>query len=115
MRIQGPSMEPLLRDGQLVLIRDRAYHRCPPRRGEVVVARPGALYGRAVIKRIAGLPQERVTVAGRRWDLGEGEYFLLGSCLDDSLDSRAFGPVRSQELIGRLWVRLWPFTIFRAP
>ena len=114
MRIQGSSMAPLLRDGHLVLLRTRAYHRHDPRRGEIVVARPAALHGKAVVKRLVGLPGERLTVDQQVWDLGDEDYLLMGDHAVDSLDSRAFGPVHRHELIGRLWLRLWPFTIFRT-
>ena len=101
-------MEPTLSPGELVLI-SRAYEVRPPRRGEVVAARPASLGGRALVKRIVGLPHERITVGDAAWQLGEGEFFLLGDRPARSTDSRVFGPVRRGELVGPVRARLWPW------
>lgn len=50
--------------------------------------------------------------------LAEDEYFLLGDNRDQSLDSRVFGPVERDFIIGRTWLRGWPFnrlTVFNNP
>ena len=109
MRIHGESMMPLLGPGALVFVDDAAYRDRAPGHGEVVAARPASLGGRAIVKRVAGLPSERVTHGTRAWDLGPDEFVLLGDHAEDSLDSRRLGPIRRAELIGRVWLRLWPF------
>ena len=52
------------------------------------------------MKRVAGLPHESVEVEGKRWQLGADEFFLLGDYREDSADSRRFGPVSREELVG---------------
>ena len=50
--------------------------------------------------------------------LKNDEYFLLGDNRDQSLDSRIFGPVKRDFIIGRTWLRGWPFnrlTLFNTP
>lgn len=42
--------------------------------------------------------------------LGDDGYFLLGDNRDQSLDSRVFGPVKKDLIIGRTWLRGWPLT-----
>ena len=61
----GPSMLPTFASGELLLVDRRAYHRRPPRRGDIVVAR----YGHEnITKRIVGLPGERVELLdGQLW------------------------------------------------
>ena len=108
MRVVGASMAPALRSGDLVLVSRTTYHRRPPRRGEVVAFRPAALGGRALVKRLAGLPHETVELEGGRRQLGADEFFLLGDQPADSLDSRRLGPVRRAELLGPVILRLWP-------
>jgi inner membrane protease subunit 1 len=111
MRIVGHSMTPGLEPGDLVVVGRYDARRRMPRRGDVVAARPAALGGRALVKRLAGLPHECVALDGRRWQLGAGEFFLLGDRSADSRDSRAFGPVRREELIGPVQARLWPWRV----
>ena len=107
-------MAPTLGDGQVVVVSRHAYRRRKPRRGELVAARPRPLQGTAMVKRLAGLPHDRITVSGRHWQLGDDQYFLLGDRADDSLDSRRLGPMSREELIGPLCARLWPPTFFCA-
>ena len=111
MRIYGHSMAPVLDPGQLVVVHDGAYKRRQPKRGEIVAARPASLGGKAFVKRVAGLPNERVQVGEREWQLQEEEFFLLGDQPELSLDSRVFGPVSREELIGPVRLRLWPWKI----
>ena len=110
MRVYGHSMSPLLHPGQLVFVDEHAYGARSPRRGELVAARPDALGGsQAFVKRIAGLPNEQLEMDGRPWQLGEREYFLVGDYHEHSIDSRMFGPVKQEELIGPVTARLWPW------
>lgn len=109
MRIYGHSMAPALNPGQLVLVSKGAYESQAPQRGEIVAARPSSLGGKAVVKRVVGLPHERVQLNGREWQLEEEQFFLLGDQPEYSLDSRVFGPVTRPELIGPVRVRLWPW------
>ncbi|MDP3723584.1 MAG: S26 family signal peptidase [Candidatus Omnitrophota bacterium] len=115
MRVSGRSMAPTLHPGELVVVNERAYARRAPRRSELVAAAPSALGGAAVVKRLAGLPHERLDVEGRRWELGEDEFFLLGDGAGHSTDSRAFGPVRRAELLGPAQLRLWPWRVLTNP
>ena len=44
----------------------------------------------------------------REWWLGPDEYFVLADDRGDSHDSRGFGPVSQERIIGRVWFRFWP-------
>ena len=114
MRVQGESMAPTLRSGQLVIVRTQPSPLRELRRGDIVAARPASLHGAALVKRLIAVPHDRVDIDGRQWRLGEGEYFLLGDAPDASLDSRRFGPVSLHELLGPVRARLWPPKWFPA-
>lgn len=108
MRVYGHSMSPMLNPGEVLFIRDEAFAHRDPRRGELVAARPMACGGKAFVKRIVGMPGERVWVGERSWTLGDQEYFILGDQPNHSVDSRIFGPVTREELIGSVQFRVWP-------
>lgn len=44
-----------------------------------------------------------------RWVVPDGELFLMGDHREDSADSRNFGPIEISQVVGRAWVRYWPF------
>ncbi len=44
-----------------------------------------------------------------RWVVPDGELFVMGDHREDSADSRNFGPIEISKVIGRAWVRYWPF------
>jgi signal peptidase I len=44
-----------------------------------------------------------------RWVVPAGELFLMGDHREDSADSRNFGPIEIGHVIGRAWLRYWPF------
>ena len=133
-RVYGHSMEPVLKDGQTVLVDKLAYRLGEPERFDVIVFRDRREEGRYYMKRIVGLPGEtvqiaegRVTIDGvlleepsereeirdaRRASepvvLGESGYFVLGDNRNGSSDSRDsdIGNVSAEQIIGR--VVLWP-------
>ena len=60
-----------------------------------------------------GQPQPTVTSTDPpRWDIPEGELFVMGDHRAKSSDSRTFGPIEDDDVIGRAWLRYWPFDTF---
>jgi len=59
-------------------------------------------------------PAQPTTVSGdeNRWVIPTGELFLMGDHRTNSADSRTFGPVPSEQVIGRAWLRYWPIDVF---
>ena len=60
-----------------------------------------------------GPPQETFAPPDQdSWVIPEGELFLMGDHRSDSADSRVFGPVEIDQVIGRAWLRYWPLDTF---
>jgi signal peptidase I len=61
-----------------------------------------------------GDPQQPTTVPGdeHQWVIPTGELFLMGDHRANSADSRTFGPIATQQIIGRAWLRYWPIDVF---
>lgn len=84
----GPSMEPILNDGDVVLVERNAAIEI----GDIVVARHPVEQNSEVIKRVARINQR-------------GHYYLVGDNLDDSNDSRHFGAVTREYIKGKVVAR----------
>lgn len=129
-RVKGDSMVSNFQDGELLLTEKVSYRFSEPKRGDVVVFE--APVGRQVdfIKRIIGLPGDRVEIKGgsvfvngnkilepyisaltqgeENVKLGENEYFVLGDNRTASSDSRIFGSIKRKSIRGRVWFVYWP-------
>ena len=144
-RIEQMSMEQTLEPGQYVLIDKLSPRWADYARGDVVVFwPPDAAHDVPYIKRVIGLPGDRVefkdgnvyvngveldepyvfegpteaSVLGDVIVVPEGSYFAMGDHRSDSTDSRVFGFIERNDIIGRALVRYWPidtFTVLRTP
>jgi signal peptidase I len=129
-RIEGDSMEPNLHNGEYVLIDKISYLLHPPERGDVVVFTPPN-NERDYIKRVIGLPGDTVEIQGGQVYVNgsaldepylrnrinadmparvveEGRYFVMGDNRNNSSDSRSFGSITPQSMVGRAWLVYWP-------
>ncbi len=101
------SMAPSLVAGDWLLL-DPICDRWP-RRGSVVVFREPET-GILAIKRVAARPGDRVRIAAGILHLAPDEAWLLGDNGAVSMDSRRYGPVPLDTLVGRAWFRYGPLT-----
>ena len=129
--VRGSSMTPGIQDGDRILVEPWSYLLGPIERGDVIVLRYPLDPEIDYIKRVIGLPGDRVTLAqGKVWvneelleepyvaaidpgsvlttDVEEGQYFVLGDNRPRSSDSREFGCVPEAYVRGRVDLRLWP-------
>jgi signal peptidase I len=122
-------MFPLLHPGDVLLFDRLAYVDKRPNRGDVVVFRHACAPSGRMIKLVAGLPSEHLEVRGDRlwidgrelifprpmvgslpgrWTVGPDELFVLSSAVAVGADSRSFGPVSRNAVLGRAWFVLPP-------
>jgi len=137
--VRGASMYPSFNSGDYLIINEIGYRLSDPKRGEVVVFRPPQNSGQFYIKRVIGLPGEVVKIEnGEVWlgksetslqkidekylegitpgqeivKLKAGEYFVLGDNRNASSDSRNWGVLPRENIIGKAWIRAWPLDKF---
>lgn len=130
-KVRGESMEPTLHTNEYLLVEKITYRIHSPRRGDVVVFKYPRDEAENFIKRVIAVPGDTVTiVAGRVFIndtaiaepyllqlprenmpatlIPEGRLFVLGDNRLNSNDSRSFGMVSMEEVVGRAWLRYWP-------
>jgi len=90
LRVVGTSMQPVLNDGDEVLLAPRAYRRRPPGHGDVVVARHPQRPDLLIIKRIAGIATDgRCQLVGDNPDpLASSNYRVPGEYIRGQVSSR---------------------------
>ena len=129
--VRGSSMTPGIHDGDRILVDHLSYVLGDVRRGDVAVLRCPLDPSLDYIKRVIGLPGDRVRIEGGVvWVNGDripepyllepdcrtsldltvapDHFFVLGDNRPHSSDSREFGEVPRQYLRGRVEVRVWP-------
>lgn len=134
-QLVGNAMFPNYPDGGYYMVNKLSNKFGDPRRSDVVMFREPTDTGQSFIKRIVGLPGEKIMLSGGKVyidgrvleepylpeglitdpgvSLGEGEefllpedsYFVLGDNRTQSLDSRAFGPIKREDIIGKVWFK----------
>lgn len=139
-KVDGHSMENTLHESENLVLDKISYRFEDPKRFDIVVFPVEADNNKIYIKRVIGLPGEKIQIingkiyvneklleenygkeaieqAGRASEaitLGEDEYFVLGDNRNESADSRIaeVGNVKRSTIIGRAWLRIWPFDQF---
>ena len=134
--IPSESMVPTLKIGDRVLVNKLSYQLHDPRRGDIAVFEAPAAARtddiKDLVKRIVGLPGETIEgkdgmvyIDGRPLSepylpegtqsrtfpaekVPPGAYFMLGDNRQYSKDSTFFGPIKRDDLIGRVFMRIWP-------
>lgn len=132
-RVQGTSMQPLLQDGERIVVNKLAYRLGHIERGDVVVFHYPRDPEVSFIKRIVGLPGDLVEIrrgvvyvngqaldepylaAALRDDdshppreVEQGYYYVLGDHRTSSNDSRNWGFVPERYVYGKAFLRFWP-------
>ncbi len=142
--VSSISMNPTLYQGQYLIVDQLSYRLHQPQRGDIIVFKYPKDTTQYFIKRLIGLPGERVEIKDNHVyiynsehpngfvlnepylppgtitsadggqasiTLGKDEFYALGDNRPSSLDSRFWGPVPRNDMVGRAWVRIYPFNV----
>lgn len=136
--VEGRSMQPTFQDGNRLIISRIHYLFGQPNYGDVIVfnSMREREVGVMLIKRVIGLPGDTVeirnqqvyingepanssytledcmTCPDRTITLGPDEFFVMGDNRNHSTDSRSFGPVTREHIVGQVLFRYWPLDEF---
>ncbi len=137
-KIKGESMDPNFADGEYLLTEKVSYRFREPARGDVIVFEAPGTKGDEFIKRVIGLPKEKVSLNNSRVYINDevltesyisestptaggvflsdgkeitvppNHYFVLGDNRLASSDSRTWGFITKEAITGRAWIIYWP-------
>ena len=133
VRVDGPSMNVTLEDGQVLILNKIIYRKEDIKRYDIVVVKRDN--GEKIVKRVIGLPNETIEIKDNKvyangklldssftssitedFNLSEvgfekvpgDSYFVLGDNREVSLDSRVLGPIKKEKILGKANFRIWP-------
>src|SRR6266545_2570689 len=107
-KIVTTTMEPKILRGDRILADKTAYRRIPPKVGDIVVFVYPDDRSKVFIRQIAGLPGDKVKLAGGREEIvPHGQAYLLGTKPEETIDSRTFGFVSLRDLDGKARQVYW--------
>lgn len=135
--VSGVSMMPTFQNGEYLIVDELSYNLGNINRGDVAIFKYPHDTSRYFIKRIIGLPNEKIKISGDKITIinnthpdgfilkepyirelfktegeyvtSENEYFVMGDNRNQSSDSRTWGVLNKKFLIGRAYLRLLPF------
>jgi signal peptidase I len=135
--VPSGSMEPTLKINDRVLVNKLSYEMHDVHRGDIIVFTPppGSEPGYAhLVKRVIGLPGETVSASGGHVfidgkqlsepylpkgtytsdfapvKIAADHYWMMGDNRGNSSDSRVWGTIAKSAIVGRVFVRIWPFS-----
>lgn len=134
--VSGASMDDTIHHNEYLIVDQVTYHFSEPERGDVVVFRYPGEHGKYLIKRVIGLPGDTVEIDGTTVTITRGdetieltepylrtqtsrqlttvlagnEYFVMGDNRGESSDSRTWGAITREDIVGRVALRLFPLS-----
>ena len=140
-QVRGNSMYSSFKDGEYILTDKISYRIGEPKRGDVVIFKAPSNEEYDYIKRIIGLPGDTIKISNntvlinnnplaesylddilttsgsflRQQDrviVPENSFFVMGDNRGHSSDSREWGFVPKENIIGKAWLRYWPPPVF---
>lgn len=141
-QVKGNSMFPTYHDGEYLMTDKVTYRFREPKRGDIVVFKAPVNEDFDFIKRVIAVPGDKILIKdgevyvngemlnevylpdeydtrggrflreGVEAEVPEGTYICIGDNRGHSSDSREWGPVPKENIVGRVFFRYWPFNRF---
>lgn len=137
--VSGASMEDTFHSGEYLIVDQVTYYFEDPKRGDVIIFRYPKDPSKFFIKRVIGVPGDTIDISGNvvtvssedntfsqvldepyiksmaentqlTETLSDREYFVMGDNRDQSSDSRVWGVLQKEKIVGRALIRLFPFS-----
>jgi len=130
VRVDGYSMQPTLEDGEFILVNKMSYQWSEIQRGDIIVFHFPLNPEDELIKRVIGLPGDTVSVQNGRvyvnglplnesyisqtpsysgeWTVTDGHIFVLGDNRNNSNDSKDWGLLPIENIVGKAVLIYWP-------
>jgi signal peptidase I len=130
--VDGSSMLPGLVDGQRLIVVKALYRFKAPERGDIVIIHPPVALENQWVKRVIGLPGDTIEVKNGTvyvnqqpldepyikdrpryilppYEVPAENYFVMGDNRNNSSDSHLRWTVPRENIVGEVWLRIWPF------
>lgn len=143
LEISGNSMVPTFHNSERIVVEKVSYKTSNPKRYDIVVVRSPSNDSMLLIKRVIGLPNESIkidqngqvfangqlidsnfvntedssfkpAVRYSEYNLKKDEYFILGDNRNHSNDSRFFGAINKESIVGKAFFVYWPLNKIRT-
>lgn len=130
VRVDGISMLPTLENGEFILVNRISYRWSEIQRGDIIVFDFPLNMQEELIKRVIGIPGDHVLVINGQvfvnnqllnepyisqapiysgeWTVQDGFLFVLGDNRNNSNDSKDWGPLPIENVVGKATVIYWP-------
>jgi len=99
--ISGNSMQPTLKNNSLIIVDQYLYKLFTIKKEDILIFR---VKDEEVIKRIHGLPKETIDTEEGKLTLKKDEIYVLGDNPKESIDSRMYGPLKINNIIGKIFL-----------
>jgi signal peptidase I len=134
-RVVGQSMDPTLEQDERLIVSKLSYRLHEPQRGDIIVFHDPQDPGRNLIKRVIGLPGETLRIDQGQVYINErliqepyiesyspysqpptpipdGQYFVMGDNRNNSSDSRSWGTLPRDDIVGKAAFTYWPLRLW---
>ena len=99
VKISGNSMKPILMSDSIAIVDSYTFKLMPLNKSDIYLFR---VQGQEVLKKIRSFPNETTEHQGKNLVLEENQIYIIGENLPESIDSRSYGPILTNQILGKV-------------